>query len=324
MAKTMAIRVSEPGGPDVLRWEEIDVPAPGPGEVLLEQTAIGLNFIEVYQRTGLYALPDRIPGNEGAGRVIELGPGVTGLSAGDRVAYGNSPPGAYAKQRVVPADRLVKLPDGISDALAASIMLKGMTAEYLLCRTYAVKAGETILFHAAAGGTGSIATQWAKALGATVIGTVSTDEKAELARRHGCAHVVVTAREDFVTRVKAITGGAGVSVVYDSIGRDTLLRSFECLKPRGTVVLFGQSSGPVTSFDPAVLSKGSHYLTRPSLFAYVATRTELEASARALFDQVLSGAIQVEAPRTYRLEHAAQAHRELESRRTTGSCILIP
>jgi NADPH2:quinone reductase len=324
MATTMAMRVTSPGGPEVLSWEPVELAPPGPGEAQVRHTAVGLNFIEIYQRTGLYPLPGGVPGNEGAGVVEAVGAGVTDMRPGDRVAYGNAPPGAYAERRNVPADKLVRLPDGIDDKVAASIMLKGMTAEYLLCRTYPVKAGETVLFHAAAGGTGSLAVQWARSLGATVIGTVSTDAKAALARRLGCHHVIVTGREDFVQRVRELTGGAGVHVVYDSIGKDTLARSFECLRPRGMVVLFGQSSGPVTSFDPALLAKGSHYLTRPSLFAYAATRAELVASANALFAKVLSGDVTPEAPREYRLRDAARAHRDLESRATTGPGLLVP
>ncbi len=323
--KTRAIRVHEFGGPEVLRWEEVEVPEPRAGEIVMRHTAVGVNFVDVYQRTGLYRNPlPFIPGSEAAGRVEEVGEGVLELRAGDRVAYGNAPPGAYSERRVVPADRVVKLPDDVGEQLAAAVMLKGMTAELLLRRTFPVQRGQTILFHAAAGGVGLLAVQWAKALGATVIGTVSTDEKAALARKFGCDHVVVTSREDFVAKVREVTSGRGVPVVYDSVGRDTYAKSLECLAPRGMLVLFGQSSGPVPPIDPLVLSKGSYYLTRPSLFGYNARREELVASAAALFEQIESGQVTVEVNHSYPLERAADAHRDLEGRKTTGSCLLLP
>lgn len=322
---TLAIRMHQPGGPEVLQLEEISIGAPGPGEVRLRHEAIGVNFIDTYHRSGLYPLAMPItPGVEGAGRVEAIGPGVTEFKVGDRVAYGGSAPGSYSVERLVAADRLVKLPDTIDTTIAAATLMKGMTAEYLLRRTYPVKHGDFVLFHAAAGGTGLLACQWAAHLGAIVIGTVSTPEKAAIARAHGCAHVVVTKEEDFVARVKAVTGGRGCEVVYDGVGRDTFTRSLECLAPRGVVALFGQSSGTVGPIDPAVLAKGSYYLTRPTLFTYNARREDLVASAAALFDVIASGGIRVEPPRTYRLAEAAQAHRDLEARKTTGSVVLLP
>ncbi|MFQ5783650.1 MAG: quinone oxidoreductase [Alphaproteobacteria bacterium] len=322
-----AIRIHAYGGPETMVWEEIDVGEPGEGEVRLRHTAVGLNFIDVYQRTGLYPLPS-LPGGlgmEGAGVVEAVGPGVTDLSAGDRVAYAAPLPGAYCEARIMPADRLVRLPEGIDDRQAAAMMLKGMTAEYLLRRTYRVAADDTILFHAAAGGVGLIACQWAKALGATVIGTVSSPEKAAIATAHGCDYPIVTRTEDFVARVREITGGRGVAVVYDSIGRDSFEGSLDCLAPRGMLVLFGQSSGPVPPFDLGQLAaKGSLYVTRPSLFSYTASRADLEASAGALFERVASGEIRIEINQTYALGDAAQAHRDLEARKTTGSTVLLP
>ncbi len=320
-----AIRVHDFGGPEVLRWEEVEVPDPGPGELLVRHTAIGLNFIEVYQRAGLYSNPlPFVPGNEAAGRVEAVGPGVREFQVGDRVAYGTAPVGSYAEVRVVPADRVVKLPRDVGEKVAAAVMLKGMTAEYLLRRTFPVRPGQTILFHAAAGGVGLLAIQWAKALGATVVGTVSTDQKAALARKLGCDHVVVTSREDFVDRVREVTGGRGVPVVYDSVGKDTFAKSLQCLAPRGMLVLFGQSSGPVPPVDPAVLQKGSTYLTRPSLFAYNSRREDLLESAAALFEQIESGHVTVDVQHSYPLERAADAHRALEGRKITGSCLLLP
>jgi NADPH2:quinone reductase len=321
-----AIRVHEPGGPEVLRWEDVSVGEPGPGEARVRHTAVGLNFVDVYYRTGLYKPPAYpfTPGSEAAGVVEAVGAGVADVKPGMRVAYGAAPLGAYAQARLVPADRLVPLPDGIDDRTAAAMMLKGMTAHYLLLRIGQIKKGDTILIHAAAGGVGLIVCQWARSLGATVIGTVGSDEKAELARAHGCQHPIVYTRERFAERVKQITGGKGVKVAYDSVGKDTLLGSLECLQMLGTVALFGQSSGPVPPFDPSLLARGSNFITRPTLFQYVAAREDLLAAARALFDVVLSGAVKVEVRQTYPLSEAARAHRDLESRRTTGSSVLLP
>jgi NADPH2:quinone reductase len=318
-----AIRVHQTGGPEVLKYEQIDTPAPGPGEVLIRHTAIGLNFIDIYHRTGLYQLPlPFIPGTEGAGVVEQVGEGVTGLKKGDRVAYAGGP-GAYSELRVKPAGRVVKIPDGISDEIAAASMVKGMTAEYLLNRTYPVKKGETILFHAIAGGVGLIACQWAKALGAIVIGTAGSAEKMELAKQHGADHVINYKSEDFVARVKEITNGKGVPVVYDSVGKDTWNGSLDCLQPRGTMVSFGNASGPVDAFSPGTLStKGSLYLTRPSLWHYTSDDAEYAASAKALFDMIKSGKVKINIDQRYELKNAAQAQRDLESRKTTGSSIL--
>jgi NADPH2:quinone reductase len=321
-----AIRVHQTGGPDVLRWQDVTIGDPGPGEARVRHTAVGLNFVDVYYRSGLYKAPSLpfTPGSEAAGVVEAVGPGVADLRPGTRVAYGSAPLGAYAEARLVPADRLVPLPDGIDDRTAAAMMLKGMTTWYLLHRTVAVKNGDVILLHAAAGGVGLIASQWARALGATVIGTVGNDEKAALARAHGCHHVSVYTREKFVDRVKEITGGSGVRVVYDSVGKDTFQGSLECLQPLGMMALFGQSSGPVPPFDPSLLSRASLFLTRPSLFHYVAARADLLTAAKALFDVVLSGAVKVEVRQTYPLADATRAHADLESRRTTGSTVLLP
>ncbi|MCH7929894.1 MAG: quinone oxidoreductase [Proteobacteria bacterium] len=323
---TKAIRIHRPGGPEQMVWEEVAVGDPGPGEARVRHTAVGLNFIDVYHRSGLYPLP-ALPatiGMEAAGVVEAVGDGVDDLAAGDRIAYAG-PPGAYSEARLMPAKRLVKLPDGVDDRQAAAMMLKGMTAEYLLHRTYPVKAGETILFHAAAGGVGTIACQWAKHLGATVIGTVGTREKAEIAAAHGCDHPIVTSETDFVARVKEITGGAGVPVVYDSVGKDTFDRSLDCLSPFGLLALFGQSSGPVPPFDLGQLAgKGSLYVTRPTLLTYAASREDLVACADALFEVVRSGAVRIKVNQTYALADAAQAHRDLEARKTTGSTVLLP
>jgi NADPH:quinone reductase len=319
-----AIRIHRHGGPEVLVWEDVPVPAPGPGEALVRQRAIGLNFIDVYQRTGLYpvALP-AVLGQEAAGVVEAVGPGVTEVAVGERVAYGGMP-GAYAEVRTLPAERLVKPPDGITDELAAAIMLKGMTAEFLLRRCHRVSSGETIVFHAAAGGVGQIACQWAKALGATVIGTVGSVAKVDVARRHGCDHVVLTT-EDVAARVRSLTGGTGAAVVYDSVGRDTFEASLDSLRPRGLLVSFGNASGPVPPFAPLVLTtKGSLFLTRPSLVHYIATRAELLESAGALFDAVLAGKIRVEIGQRYPLAEATRAHADLEGRRTTGPSVLVP
>jgi NADPH2:quinone reductase len=318
-----AIRIHETGGPEVLRWEEVEAGAPGPGQVRLRQEAVGLNFIDVYHRTGLYpqALPFT-PGTEGAGIVAAIGPGVADLSVGDRVAYAG-PIGAYAEERLIDADRLVKLPDGISSEQAAAAMLQGMTVHMLLRRVHRLEAGETILVHAAAGGVGLILCQWAKAVGATVIGTVSTDDKAELARAHGCDHPIVYTRQDFVAEVERITNGAKVPVVYDSVGKDTFAKSLDCLAPRGLMVSFGNASGPVEPISPLVLSqKGSLFLTRPTLFSYVATRAELEAAAAELFAMILDGKVRVEVKQRFLLQDAAAAHRALEARETTGSTVL--
>ena len=321
-----AIRVHETGGPDALRWEEVEVGDPGPGEVRVRHTAVGLNFIDTYHRTGLYPLPlPFVPGLEAAGVVEVVGDGVADLEAGDRVAYGAGPLGAYSEARLMPADKLVRIPPGVDDHSAAAMMLQGMTVEYLLRRTYRVRSGDTILMHAAAGGVGLIACQWAKHLGATVIGTVGSDEKAELARAHGCDHPIVYTRESFVDRVKELSAGHGVPVVYDSVGKDTFLDSLECLAPRGLMVSFGQSSGSVPPFEAGILSaKGSLFLTRPTLMHYVATRAELESCAGTLFEVVAGDHVKVEVRQTFPLADAAQAHRALEGRRTTGSTVLIP
>ncbi len=324
---TMAIRMYETGGPEVLRWEEIDPGRPGPGEVLIRHEAVGLNFIDVYHRTGLYPLPSlpATPGLEGAGVIEEVGPGGSRLRVGDRVAYAGLPPGAYAQARTIPAHRLVRLPDGISTRQGAAIMLQGMTARYLLRGCYRVRRGDTILIHAAAGGVGLIVCQWAHYLGATVIGTVGSPEKAELARRHGCDHPIEYRHEDLVARVREITGGRGVDVVYDSVGRDTFDKSLDCLRPMGTMVSFGQSSGPVPPLDLATLAaKGSLFITRPSLMTYTAERKDLLAHARDLFNVIEKGAVRVEIRQTYPLSEAARAHEDLENRRTRGTSILIP
>jgi NADPH2:quinone reductase len=321
-----AIVAQATGGPEVLEWQDVDVGDPGAGEILIRHAAVGLNFIDVYHRTGLYPVePPFTPGLEGAGTVEAIGGGVTNVAVGDRVAYAAPPMGSYAQARLMQADRVVTVPDGIDDETAAAMMLKGMTAEYLLRRTYEVKAGETILFHAAAGGVGLIACQWAKALGATVIGTVGNDEKAELARAHGCDHPIIYSRENFVDRVREITNGAGVPVVYDSVGKDTFEGSLDCLAPRGLLASFGQSSGGVDAFNPGILAaKGSLYLTRPTLMTYNVTTEEIADSAGALFDVVGSGKVKIEINNRYPLADTAQAHRDLQDRKTTGSTILIP
>ncbi len=321
---SFAIRIHEVGGPEVLQWQEVTVGEPGPGEVRLRHGAVGLNFIDVYFRTGVYgAEVPFTPGLEASGVVEALGEGVSDLRVGDHVAYAAPPAGAYSEERLMPADRVVKVPDGVSDELAAAMMLKGMTARYLLRQTYRVKAGDTILFHAAAGGVGLIACQWAKSLGATVIGTVGNDAKAELAAAHGCDHPIVYTRENFVERVKSITGGEGVPVVYDSIGKDTFMDSLDCLRPMGSMVIFGQSSGPVPPLDVGLLAaKGSLFLTRPSLMTYTARREDLVATAEELFQVVQTGAVKLEINQRFALRDAADAHRALEARQTTGSTIL--
>jgi NADPH:quinone reductase len=318
-----AIRVHRAGGPEVLQWEEVEIGEPGPGQVRLRQEAVGLNYIDVYHRTGLYPQPlPFTPGVEGAGVVESLGEGVETLKPGDRVAYAG-PIGGYAEQRLIDSGRLVKLPDSISSEAAAAMMLQGMTAHMLLRRVYEVKAGETILIHAAAGGVGLILCQWAKALGATVIGTVSTDDKAELARAHGCEHPVIYTRQDFVAEVERITGGAKLPVVYDSVGKDTFLRSLDCVRPRGLMVSYGNASGPPEPMAPGLLAqKGSLFLTRPTLFNYIAAREELEDAAAELFEVVSSGKVRIEIGQRYPLEDAAEAHRALEARRTSGSTVL--
>jgi NADPH2:quinone reductase len=321
-----AIRIHANGGPEVMRWEEVAVGAPGPGEVRLRQTAVGLNYIDVYHRSGLYKLPDfpAVIGMEGAGTVEEIGPGVTDVKVGDRVAYAGAL-GGYAQERLIPADRLVKLPDAISDVAAAAMMLQGMTARYLLRETYRVTPETVLLYHAAAGGVGLIVCQWAKALGATMIGTVGSDDKAKLAKDAGCTHVINYRTEDYVARVRELTAGAGCDVVYDGIGKDTFPSSLDCLKPKGLWVSFGNASGPVPPFDMQVLSvKGSLFATRPTMMTYTARREDLVANARELFGMIEKGAIEIEPSRTYPLRQAAQAHRDLEARKTTGSIVLVP
>jgi NADPH2:quinone reductase len=318
-----AIRVHKVGGPDVLQWEEVEVGDPGPGQIRLRQEAVGLNFIDVYHRTGLYPQPlPFTPGTEGAGVVEAVGEGVTNVKKGDRVAYAG-PIGGYAEERLIDADRVVKLPKDISTEQAAAMMLQGMTAQMLLRSVFPVAKGDTILVHAAAGGVGLIMCQWAAALGATVIGTVGTEEKAELAKAHGCAHPIVYSKQDFVAEVDRITGGEKLPVVYDSVGRDTFMRSLDCLKVRGLMVSFGNASGPVEPFSPLVLSqKGSLYLTRPTLFHYVASREQLENSAKELFEVVAKGKVRIEVQQRFALKDAAEAHRQLQARKTTGSTIL--
>jgi NADPH2:quinone reductase len=320
---TNAIRFHKAGGPEVLTWEAVQVGKPGPGEARVRHTAIGLNYVDTYVRSGLY--PSPLPsglGAEAAGVVEEVGAGVTDIKAGDRVAYGNSPLGAYSEARVMPADRLVVLPSGITDQQGAAMMLKGMTTQYLIRQIFKVKRGDTILFHAAAGGVGLIACQWAKSLGATVIGTVGSEEKAKLAKAHGCDHPIIYTKEDFVERVKQITKGEKLPVVYDSIGKDTWPKSLDCLRPFGLFVSFGQASGPIGPVDLGILAaKGSLFVTRPTLNTYAAKRADMLAMARDLFDAVLSGAVKIEVNQTYPLKEAAQAHRDLQSRKTTGSTV---
>lgn len=321
-----AIRFHRTGGPEVLQWEEVGVGEPGPGEVRVRHAAVGLNFIDTYHRSGLYPVP--LPsgiGLEGAGTVEALGPGVTHLQVGDRVAYAGGPLGAYSEARLIPADRLIRLPDSLSFETGAAMMLQGLTAAYLLRRTYRVQKGDTVLIHAAAGGVGLIACQWAKALGATVIGTVSTEAKAELARAHGCDHPILYTREDFARRVRDITGGEGVPVVYDGIGKDTFSGSLDSLRPLGTMVSFGNASGPVGLIDPLLLSqKGSLFFTRPTLMHYTARRADLEALATELLGVVTSGQVKIEVHQRFPLQQAAAAHIALEGRQTTGSTVLLP
>jgi len=324
---TKAIRIYETGGPEVLRWEDFDPGKPEPGEVLVRHEAVGLNFIDVYHRTGLYPLPflPATPGLEGAGIVEKIGEGVSEVIVGDRVAYAGIPPGAYAEIRRIPADRLVKLPESISTRQGAAMMLQGMTARYLLRGCFNVKPGDTILIHAAAGGVGSIVCQWARHFDATVIGTVGSPEKAELARAHGCDHPILYNDEDFAAKTREITHGNGVDVVYDSVGQTTFMKSLDCLRPFGMMVSFGQASGAIPPVDLSVLAaKGSLFLTRPSLMTYTAKREDLLNHAMDLFEVVESGAVKVEVKQTYPLAEAARAHRDLEARKTTGSTILIP
>ncbi|MDX8455823.1 quinone oxidoreductase [Mesorhizobium sp. VK9D] len=322
-----AIRIHAHGGPEVLIYEDADPGRPGEGQILVRHTAIGLNFIDVYHRSGLYPPPGGfplIPGGEAAGVVLALGTGVDWLKPGDRIAYAVNV-GAYCEQRVIAADRVVKVPDGISDEQAAAMMLKGMTAEYLLRRTFAVKAGDTILYHAAAGGVGLILGQWAKHLGATVIGTASSADKIEIARAHGFDHVINYKEQDFVAGVAALTGGKKCDVVYDSVGADTFPASLDCLRPLGMFVSFGQSSGPIPPFSMSLLAqKGSLYATRPTLFVYNARREDLVKSADALFNVVLSGAVEIKINQRYALKDAAKAQADLEARKTTGTTVLIP
>ena len=326
MPKTHAIRIEKTGGPEQMKWVEIDLPAPGKGEVQLKNLACGLNYIDTYHRTGLYPVP--LPtglGLEACAIVEAVGEGVSTLKAGDRVAHGTGPVGAYAERRNYPADRLIKVPEAIDDKVAASMMLQGMTVEYLIHRTYPVKAGEWVLLHAAAGGVGSIASQWLNKLGAQVIGTAGSPEKLALAKEQGCHHVINYRTEDWVKRVKEITGGQGVAVVYDGVGKDVFLQSLDCLKPRGYMVQFGNASGPVPDISPLLLSqKGSLFLTRPTLNSYTTSRADLELSAGRVIEAVTKGWIKIKASHTYPLKDAAQAHRDLEARKTTGSVVLIP
>jgi NADPH2:quinone reductase len=319
-----AIRFAKTGGPEVLEWQEVAVGKPGPGQVRIRHTAVGLNYIDTYHRSGLYPLP--LPsglGSEAAGIVEEVGPGVDGLKPGDRVAYAGGPLGAYSEERIMPADRLVPIPAGITDQQAAAMMLKGMTAWYLIRRTHPVQRGETILIHAAAGGVGLIVCQWAKHLGATVIGTVGSDEKAELVKKNGCDHPIVYRREDFVAKVAELTAGRKLPVVYDSVGKDTFYKSLDCLAPLGLMVSFGQSSGAIGPVDIGILAaKGSLFLTRPTLNTYTAAREDLLTAARELFAVVESGAVKITINQTYPLREAAEAHRALEGRRTTGQTVL--
>jgi NADPH2:quinone reductase len=322
---TKAVRFHKTGGPEVLQLDDVEVGAPGQGQVRVRHTAIGVNFVDTYQRSGLY--PMQLPqaaGNEGAGVVEQVGSGVTTLKVGDRVTY-TGQIGSYCGERLLPADRLVKIPDGISDEQAASMLLKGMTVQYLIHRTYPVKAGDTVLWHAAAGGVGLIACQWLKALGATVIGTVGSPEKAKLAKAHGADHVIDYSKENFVARVKEITGGKGVPVVYDSVGKSTWEGSLDCLRPLGMWVTFGNASGAVPPLNTLILAqKGSLFLTRPTLATYTASRADLEMTSKSLFDIVKSGKVKIEISARYKLADAAQAHRDLEGRKTTGSVILLP
>jgi NADPH2:quinone reductase len=321
-----AIRIHTYGGPEVMQWEPFDPGEPGRGEALIRQTAIGLNFIDVYERTGLYAnvLPTGL-GREAAGVIEALGPRVRGFAVGDRVAYVHAQPGAYAQHRVLPVDRLARIPDGVSDRLAAAAILKGLTAQFLLRRTHRVKKGDGVVIHAAAGGVGLIAAQWAHHLGATVIGVVGSEPKAVIARNNGCQHALVFGSGDLAAQVREITGGRGADVVYDSVGKDTFFASLDCLKPLGLMVTYGNASGPVPAIQPLELAKrGSLFLTRPVLFHYTARRADLDRAARELFEVIGRGAVRIEIGQTYALQDVAQAHRDLEARRTIGSTVLIP
>jgi NADPH2:quinone reductase len=321
-----AIRIHQTGGPEVMSWEEVAVGNPAPGEARVRHEAVGLNYIDVYHRTGLYPLP--LPsglGLEGAGVVEAIGAGVTEVAVGDRVAYAGGPLGAYSQVRCIPAHRLLNMPDSLDCQTGAAMMLQGLTSAYLLRRTYCVQPGDAVLIHAAAGGVGLIACQWAKALGATVIGTVSNEAKAALASAHGCDHIIYYSREDVAKRVREITGGEGVAVVYDGVGKDTFVGSLDSLRVRGMMVSFGNASGPVPPFDPILLSqKGSLFITRPTVAHYTAKREELQALGAELFDVVTSGKVKIEINQTYALSDAANAHRDLEARKTTGSTILLP
>ena len=324
---THAIRIHKQGGPEELVWEEVAVGQPGPGEVLLRHSAVGLNYIDVYHRSGLYPLAEMPSGIglEAAGVVEAVGEGVSELAAGDRVAYAAAPISAYAEARLMPADRVIKLPEAIGDQQAAAMMLQGMTVQYLIRRTYRVQKGDTVLFHAAAGGVGVIACQWLKDLGVTVIGTVGSEEKAAFAKAHGCTHTINYRTENVPERVREITDGAGVPVVYDSVGKDTYEGSLDSLAPLGMLVSFGNASGPVPSINPGDLTqRGSLFFTRPTLMTYTAKREDLVKSAAELFEVVGSGAVQVKINQTYPLAEAAQAHRDLEARKTTGSTVLLP
>ncbi|HEX5394263.1 MAG TPA: quinone oxidoreductase [Rhodocyclaceae bacterium] len=325
-AKIGVIRIHQTGGPEVLQWEEVAVPPPGPGEVTLQQEAVGLNFVDIYVRTGLYPAP--LPsglGQEGAGVVTAVGEGVTDLRVGDRVAYAGGPLGAYAEVRNMPAQHLVRLPDGISTELAAAMLLRGLTAQYLLRRTYRVQSGDPVLIHSAAGGVGMIAAQWAKALGAHVIGTVGSAGKAELARSHGCDEVIILGQENLPERVKALTGGEGVAVAYDAVGKDTFFDSLDSIRPLGMMVSFGNASGPVPPISVLELSKrGSLFLTRPSLFAYTRKRGDLLAMAEELFDVIKTGKVKIEVGQSYALQEAGRAQTDLAERRTTGCTVLLP
>lgn len=321
-----AIRIHEYGGPDVLRWEEVDVGAPGTGQLRIRHTAVGLNYIDVYIRTGAYPqehLPF-VPGMEGAGEVVAVGDGVTEFTIGERIAYAG-PIGSYAEERLIAADRVVRLPDEIDERTAAGMMLQGMTAQYLLRRTFKVGPETTLLFHAAAGGVGLIACQWAAHVGATIIGTVGSEDKAELARANGCTHTINYRTENFVERVAELTGGEGCDVVYDSVGKDTFPGSLDCLKPFGLWATFGQASGPLPDLNLGLLAqKGSLFVTRPTLFTYTAKRADLVATAGELLDMVRAGVIKIAVNQTYPLSEAAEAHRDLEARKTTGSTVLLP
>jgi NADPH:quinone reductase len=322
-----AIRIHEYGGPEVLKWEDVEVGSPGPGQARLRQTAVGLNYIDTYHRSGLYPLPllPAVIGMAAAGVVEEVSEGVTAVRPGQRVAYASPPPGAYAEERLMPADRLVTLPEGIDDELAAAMLLQGMTAQYLLRRTYRVQAGDPILVHAAAGGVGSILCQWAKHVGALVIGTVGSDDKAAIAKQNGCDHTIIYSRENFAERAREITGGAGVAVVYDGVGKATFEGSLDCLRLLGMMVSYGNASGPVPPFEPAILSqKGSLFFTRPTLMHYTAKAEDLQAAAKELFEVVGGGQVRIAVNQTYPLREAAQSHRDLEARKTTGSTVLLP